>query len=142
MWTIFNGQSPKSFVWAIPLRLILLGERFLPIFSKFGNNWRYVSIYGGVLSLFVKFSRSKNFKFVKFHILEEKIRKMWKIEKLGEKISGKSGRLKNWAKKIRKLWGKSSLIRMTLNTRSPEPTVKAIPIHTQPPKSIAGTTDH
>ena len=30
-------------------------------FSKFGNNWRYVSTYGGVLPLFVKFSRTKNF---------------------------------------------------------------------------------
>ena len=39
------------------------GAFFLKI-PLFGNNWRYVSIYGGVLSLFVKFSRSKNIKFV------------------------------------------------------------------------------
>ena len=47
----------------------------------------YVSIYGGVLSLFVKLSRSKNIEFVKFHtyILEKKIRKIWKNENLREK---------------------------------------------------------
>ena len=30
-----------------------------PLFPKFGNTWRYVSIYGGALSLFVKFPRRK-----------------------------------------------------------------------------------
>ena len=41
--------------------------------NKFpGNNWRYVlSIYEGVLSLFVKFS-SKKIKFVKFHAFGKK----------------------------------------------------------------------
>ena len=33
-----------------------------PKFQTFGNNWAYVSICGGVLPLFVKFSRSKNIK--------------------------------------------------------------------------------
>ena len=45
---------------------------FFPYFPKFGNNGRYVSIYGGVLSLFVKFSRSKKIKSVKFHIFGKK----------------------------------------------------------------------
>ena len=41
-----------------------LSESVLSIISKFGNNWRCVLIYGGVLSLlFVKFSRIKNVKF-------------------------------------------------------------------------------
>ena len=62
------------------------GERFFHIFHKFGNNWRYVSIFGGVLSLFVKFSRSKKIKFVKvLTYLGNKIKKIWKIEKLREK---------------------------------------------------------
>ena len=49
-----------------------LSESVFSIISKFENNWRYVSIYGGVLSLFVKFSRSKKIKFVKFHIFGKK----------------------------------------------------------------------
>ena len=36
-------------------------------------------------ALFVKFSRSKKNKFVKLHVFEKKIRKIWKIEKLREK---------------------------------------------------------
>ena len=66
---------------------------FFPKNSKFGNNWRYVSIYGGVLPLFVKFSRPKNIKFVNIPIF-------------GKKKSGKYGRLKNCAKKLSKFWKK------------------------------------
>ena len=73
---------------------------FFPNFPQFGNNWRYLSIYGGVLSLFVKISRSKNFKFVNIPIFGKK--------------TGKYGRLKNCAKKMSKNWEKSSPIRMTL----------------------------
>ena len=67
---------------------------FFPLFPKFGNTSRYIYIYiyvsicGGLLPLLVKFSRrSKNMKFVKFHIIymENKIRITWKIEKLREK---------------------------------------------------------
>ena len=60
---------------------------FFPKFPKFGNNWRYVSIYGGVLPPFVKFSRRiKNIKFVNIPILgKNKTRKICKIEKLSEK---------------------------------------------------------
>ena len=49
-------------------------REFFPLFPKFGDTWRYVSIGGGVLSLFVKFSRrrSKKNKFVKFPIVGEK----------------------------------------------------------------------
>ena len=36
-------------------RLILIGEHFIQSFRKFENDRRYVSIYGGVLSLFAKF---------------------------------------------------------------------------------------
>ena len=61
----------------------LIGERF-PQNFRFGNNWRYESIYGGVLSLFMNFSRSKNIKFVNIPIFGKK-RKIWKIEKLREK---------------------------------------------------------
>ena len=44
----------------VHLGSFLSESAFLPCFPKFGNNWRYVSIYGGVLSLFVKFFKSKN----------------------------------------------------------------------------------
>ena len=55
-------------------------------------------MYGSVLSLSVKFSRSKKIKFVKFHVYGKKIRKIWKIEKMrgknveimGEKLSDKN----------------------------------------------------
>ena len=58
----------------------------MPKFPKFEYNWRYVSIYGGVPSLFVKFSRrSKNIKFVNTSIFGKKNRKIWKTEKLREK---------------------------------------------------------
>ena len=60
----------------------------MPTFLElFGNNRRYyVSIYGGVLSLFVKFFRTKNIKFVNIPIfIWKKNRKIWKIEKLREK---------------------------------------------------------
>ena len=67
------------------LRLILSGERFFHNFQKFGNNWRYASIYGGVLSLFVKFSTRKKIKFVEFHTFgKKKIRKILRIETLRE----------------------------------------------------------
>ena len=65
---------------------------FFPNFSKFGNNWRYVSMYGGVLSLFVKFSGSKNIKFVNIPIFGKKTGKIWKIEKLREKHVEKLGK--------------------------------------------------
>ena len=52
-----KGNSEKSHPITAVLRLILIGELFFQIFPKFGNNRKYVSIYGGVLSLFVKFSR-------------------------------------------------------------------------------------
>ena len=63
----------------------------------FGNMWRYVSIYGGLLSLFVKFSRSIKIKVIKLHIFGKKNRKIWKIE--------------NCAKKMSKLWKNSSPIK-------------------------------
>ena len=44
---------------------------FFPPFSKFGNNFRYVSIYGGVLSLSVKSSRTENTEFVNIPIFGE-----------------------------------------------------------------------
>ena len=76
---------------------------FFPNFPKFGNNWRWVSTYGGVLSLFVKFSRSKNIKFVNIPIFgKKKNRKIWKIEKMREK-------------KVENLEKKSSPIRMALS---------------------------
>ena len=94
---IFLMISARSSI----IRPILIGELFFPDFLKFGSNWRYVSIYGGVLSLYVEiFSSNKN-KFVKFHVF-------------GKKKTGRSGRLKNCAKKIWKLWGKSSPIIRTL----------------------------
>ena len=68
----------------------------------FGNNWSYVSIHGGALSLFVEFSRSKTNKFVKLHTLKKINRKIYKIEKLREK------NVENMERK------KSSPIRMTL----------------------------
>ena len=49
-------------------------------------------MYGGVLSLFVKFSRSKEIKFVKFHTFGKKTSKIWKIEKLREKNVEKLGK--------------------------------------------------
>ena len=55
-------------------RFILIGERVFPKIPKLGINWRYVSIYGGVLSLFVNFSRRiKNIKFVNIPIFGKKI---------------------------------------------------------------------
>ena len=69
------------------LRLILIGEFFFPEFPRFDNNWRYVSKYGGVLSLFVKFSRSKKIRKVKYIMhLEEKNGKILKVKKMREKI--------------------------------------------------------
>ena len=64
-----------------------------------------VSIYGRVLSLFVKFSRSKNIKFVYIPIFGKKNRKIRKIEKLREK-------------NVENLGKKNSPIRMTLRTRT------------------------
>ena len=83
------------------LGFILIEERFFPKIPKFGNNRRYVSRYGGVQSLFVKFSRTKNIKFVDIPIFGKNPRKVWKIEKLREKNANFFG-------------GKSSPIRMTL----------------------------
>ena len=77
-------------------------KAFSPYFPKFGNIWRYVSTYGGVLSVFVKFSISKKIKFVKVYIFgKKKIRKMCKIENLREII-------------VSKLWTKNSRIRIPL----------------------------
>ena len=67
------------------LRLLLIGERFFLIFQSLEIiNWRYVSIYGSVLSLSwnspeeeAKQSSSLNFT----HLFGKKIRKIWKIEK-------------------------------------------------------------
>ena len=58
---------------------------FFPKFPKFGNSRSGASIYGGVLSLFVKFSRTKNIELVNIPIFGKKSRKIWKIEKLREK---------------------------------------------------------
>ena len=69
---------------------------FFPYFPKFGYNWRYVSIYGGVLSPFVKFSRSIKINLVKFHTF-------WKKNQGNMK-----DRLKNCAKKMSKIWEKKS----------------------------------
>ena len=78
---IFLMISARSSI----IRPILIGELFFPDFLKFGSNWRYVSIYGGVLSLYVEiFSSNKN-KYVKFHVFGKKNRKIWEIEKLREK---------------------------------------------------------
>ena len=75
---------------------------FFQIFPKFGNNGKYVSIYGGVLSLFVRFSkRSRNIKFVNIPIFGKKKqenREDWKIAR----------------QKCRKFEKKSSPIRITL----------------------------
>ena len=82
------------------LRLIHIGERFFQNFQSLEKNWTYVSIYGGVLSLFVKFSKSKNIKFVNIPIFGKKPQE----------------NKKNCAKKMSKSWEKSSPIRMTLIT--------------------------
>ena len=47
-----------------------------------------IIIYGGVLSLFVEFSRTKNIKFVNIPIFGKKNRKIWEIEKLLEQHVG------------------------------------------------------
>ena len=76
---------------------------FSLLFPKFGNNWRYVPVYGGFLSLFVNFPRSKTIKFVKFHIFGKKNQEIWKSEKLREKDV--------------EIMGENSPIRMTLTRR-------------------------
>ena len=85
------------------VRFILIGEHF---FQKFQSleiiGDRYVSTYGGVLSLFVKFSLPKNIKYVNIPIFGKKNRSIRKIEKLREK-------------NVEKLEKKSSPIRMTLS---------------------------
>ena len=61
-YLVFRSRSrPESHVSPLcldipfgSLRLVLVGELFFRNFPKFGNNWRYVSRYGGVPSLFVK----------------------------------------------------------------------------------------
>ena len=94
---------------------------FFPEFPKFENIGRYVSRYGGVLSLFVKFSRRKKIRSVNFHVF-------------GKKKSGTCGRLKSCAKKTWKLWEKSSSIRMTLTLgvcptqNAPSPNLPAAPV--------------
>ena len=55
-------------------------------------------MYGGVLSLFVKFSRSEKIKFVKFHTLGKK-----------KKKTGKYGGSKKCAKIMSKTWEKRGL---------------------------------
>ena len=68
------------------LRLILIGELFFQNFQSLeiiGD--MYESRYGGVLSLSVKFSRSKKNRFDKFDTSEKKIMKIWKkMKKLRE----------------------------------------------------------
>ena len=80
------------------VKVSFLSESFsprIPRVSECGNNWKYASRYGGVLSEFVKYFRSKKIRQVVNH--KYIIRK---------KISGKSGRLKSCAKKIWKLLAK------------------------------------
>ena len=55
--------------------------------------------YGGVLSLFVKFSRSKKIRFLNFHIFKKK---------------GKSAKIKKLREKNMENMGKNSPIRTTL----------------------------
>ena len=76
-----------------------------------------MSIYGGVLSLFVKFSRTKNIKFVNIPTFGKKNRKIWKIEKLLEtNVEKLEKKLPNKNDpKMSKNWRKSSPIRMTLS---------------------------
>ena len=89
-------------------------KAFFAWFPKFGNNLRYVSIDGGVLSLFVMFSRRKKTKFVKFHAF-------------GKKKEGKNERLKNCTKQMSNLWGKkNSPIRLALSTSHPSVTSNCI----------------
>ena len=54
-------------------RLILIGEPF-PYFSKFRNNWRFVSRYGGLPSLFVKSPEEAKNRLVNHHILGKNVR--------------------------------------------------------------------
>ena len=81
------------------------GTIFYIIYPKYGNNRRYLAyiciIYGGVLSLFVKFSRrsKKTSSFNFTHLFVKKNRKIWKIEKLREK-------------NVEKMAGKNSPIRV------------------------------
>ena len=57
-----------------------------PEFPKVGNIQRTISIFEGVLSLFVISSRSKKIMFVKFHTFggknQEKSGKIWKTNKM------------------------------------------------------------
>ena len=50
-----------------------------------------INIRGGVLSLFVKFSRTKNIKFANIPIFGKKSRKIWEVEKIARKKSRKFG---------------------------------------------------
>ena len=61
-----------------------------------------INIRGGVLSLFVKFSRTKNIKFANIPIFGKKSRKIWEVEKLREK-------------NVENFGEKNSPIRMTLS---------------------------
>ena len=70
------------------VRLVFIGELFFPEFPKFGNNWRLVSRYGGVLSLYIREILQKKEKtgLLNFtYICGKKSRKIWKMKKLREK---------------------------------------------------------
>ena len=67
------------------LGLIIIRERFFHNFQSLEIIGGYVSIYVGVLSLFVKFSRSQKTSSFKLYVVGKKPRKIWKIEKLREK---------------------------------------------------------
>ena len=68
------------FAWYFPWFSYLVRSyrgAFFPKIPKFGNNRRYLSVYGGVLSLlFVKFSGTKNIKFVNLPIFGKTNRKI------------------------------------------------------------------
>ena len=67
---------------------------FFPEFPKFANNWRCVSRYGGVLSIFAKFSRNeKNQVLLNFTYLGgKKQENRGRVKQLREKNMGKMGK--------------------------------------------------
>ena len=87
-FTCVEGFYPKrAFVWPTS-RAVIIGE------FSFGNLWKFVSRYGGVLSRFVKLNRSKNIRRVQFHIVWKKEpRKIWKIFFVGGEKPGTPGSL-------------------------------------------------
>ena len=76
-------------VWLLgrgPIKAHSYRRACFPYFPKFGSHWRYVSIFGGVLSLFVKLSRSKKIKFVKFRTFGKKIQENMEGWNIARKI--------------------------------------------------------